>query len=578
MTLTSPSHTPKISLENDPRLKDKEWRLSHLYKIVDRDSKIITFKPNKAQTHYHKNKHKRNIILKSRRLGFTTYSAIDMLDNTLFNKNFNSIFLSYDDASAKEVFESVIMHAWNHFKLQFLYSIDTSNANMLKLDFGDKTNSLIEVKTSKRGGRTNHIHVSELGKIASKYPNKAREIFSGTIPSLVRDGFLTIESTAEGDTGEFHDLYMEAKKMLAKDPNYKFQNHEYKPFFYNWQWDEVEIGKTVQSADPFIPDMFKDYQRKHNEKAQKMPHLYRPITDIEITFWYYKYIELGSRWTLLLQEFPTTEEEAFQSSGQKLFDILNLEKQKEFFATGTKVDSWVFYKDPKPNHKYVMGVDPSEGIGSDHSAIVILDITQTIPEVVATYTNKYIAPDMLAYEIKNRGIAYNHALAIVERNNSGHATLTQLKQIYPEDLIYREEKKEKIEDQQTERLGWHTNLSTKPRMFFDLSTAINEGSLHLVSEVLYLEARGYKREALNKTKADPNVTNHFDMLTALAIAYQGRIYDDFVESTTTVTTHSFNTPSSSNQIEDLPAYLRPQNETVQTKILTPKNNYFDFLN
>ena len=528
----------------DERLLQKEWRMHNLYKIVDKYAKLVTFRPNTSQAHFLKNRHTKNIILKSRRLGFTTYSVTDMLDNTLFNRNFNSLFVSYDDPSAKKVFDEIAMLEWNHLKdIHNLWDVDMSNANTLKLDFGDMTFSSIEVKSSGRGGRYNQIHISEFGKLCAKYPAKAVEILSGTIPALTPEGILTIESTAEGDSGDFHDMYWEAAEK-SKDPNYVFGNHEYKAFFYNWQWDRDEIDK-ITTPEAQMPKDFLDYQKKHNEKAKLLPHLYKEITPIELTYWFYKYTQSGSKWNRLLQEYPTTAEEAFIHSGSKLFDQIKLEYQKQYETIPTVVGDWKYYEDPKPNHTYVIGADPAEGVGGDHSAIVILDLTPTIPKVVATYANNLIPPDILAYELKNVGQAYGYATLLVERNNTGFATLTKLKDIYPMDLIYKEEKFDREDTVQSERLGWHTNVSTKPRMFYDISTAVNEKAIEIPSSSLVYEMRMYNRDGLLKTKADPEATNHFDLLTALAIAYQGRA---FVQVTsTTVKTINLKTDPDVNQ-------------------------------
>jgi hypothetical protein len=235
---------------------------------------------------------------------------------------------------------------------------------------------------------------------------------------------------------------------------------------------------------------------------------------------------------LLLQEYPTTPEEAFVSSGSKMFDAMQLEKQKEFEQDPNVIGDWRFYEDPRPNHNYVIGADPSEGVGGDHSAAVIIDFTSSLkkPKVVATYANNKIPPDLFAYEIKNQGTAYNYALAMVERNNTGHATLTQLKQIYPVECIYKEENESREDNVQTERLGWHTNLITKPKMFYELSTAFNEVLIEVPDKSLVHEARVYDRNELGKTKADPDATNHFDKLTALAIAFQGRTQIKFLST------------------------------------------------
>ena len=46
------------------KLRNKEWRISHLYKITDKNSNKITFNRNRAQQDFQKNKTQRNIILK----------------------------------------------------------------------------------------------------------------------------------------------------------------------------------------------------------------------------------------------------------------------------------------------------------------------------------------------------------------------------------------------------------------------------------------------------------------------------------------------------------------------------------
>src|SRR3990167_3808159 len=56
--------------QDKERLFNREWRLSHLYKIRNKQGKLIKFKKNRAQDHFDKNKHTRNLIIKSRQLGF----------------------------------------------------------------------------------------------------------------------------------------------------------------------------------------------------------------------------------------------------------------------------------------------------------------------------------------------------------------------------------------------------------------------------------------------------------------------------------------------------------------------------
>ena len=98
----------------DKRLLDKEWRMSHLYKIRDKNQKLITFKHNRAQADFESKKHTRNLILKSRQLGFTTLEAIDTLDDTLFTPNQECLFIAHNLDDAKSIFRKKIRFAWEN--------------------------------------------------------------------------------------------------------------------------------------------------------------------------------------------------------------------------------------------------------------------------------------------------------------------------------------------------------------------------------------------------------------------------------------------------------------------------------
>ena len=83
------------------KLADPEWRLFSgcLYKIMvkgddkirpdgtieEADSFVLLFKPNRAQRRFIRRLWHRNLILKSRQLGFTTLIAVLWLDHALFN-------------------------------------------------------------------------------------------------------------------------------------------------------------------------------------------------------------------------------------------------------------------------------------------------------------------------------------------------------------------------------------------------------------------------------------------------------------------------------------------------------------
>lgn len=504
--------------EQKKNLISKPYRLNNLYKIINKDKQLVQFNLNPAQADFLKNREARNICLKSRQLGFTTLSIIDMLDDILWNPNFHALFLSYDDPSALDIFDTKVVLAWDHFLFKKFFQVDTDRANKIKVGFGDGTFSSISVKSSGRAGTYNRVHISEFGRICYKYPAKAYEILTGTIPSVPLGGTLDIESTAETDYGHFYDMFWEAWNRPLGRP---LRPTELKAHFYNWQWDTAEIEKITE-PDSEIPSDFRDYQKQHNEKAAKYPGKFLPINDIQLTYWFYKWIQAKRDWKFLFTNYPTTPEEAFVSSGSKLFALEKVDQLSESLQAGTDYNGWTIYDDYISGHQYAIAADPSEGVGQDSCAAVVWDFTPVRPRVVATYSNNKIAPDIFAFELKTLGARYGFCLIAVERNNHGFATLTRLKDIYPTGMIYRTIKEGGIYEKESDKYGWDTNLATKPKMFYDFSTAVNDQLIEIPDRQLLHEIRIFDRNELNAVKADPLASNHFDLLTAAVIGWQMR--------------------------------------------------------
>ena len=279
---------------SDKRLIDKEWRISNLYKIRNKTQQLVKFKRNRVQEDFKKNKWTRNIILKSRQLGFTTDEAIDSLDDALFNRNTECLLIAQNLDAGKAIFDKKIELAWKnlHPELKGLYKVDTNSAQTLKFEFGDGSFSSIAVDTSGRSGTFNRVHITEFADICKKYPNKVRDIIEGTIPAIPTNGRIDIESTSQGASGEFYEMFMQAWER--GEPKYPV---EYKSHFYNWTWDE-EVDSVIPETD--LPKAFKEYQKLNN------------LNDREISFYYQKWLSLNRDWNSLHKEYPTTPEEAFE--------------------------------------------------------------------------------------------------------------------------------------------------------------------------------------------------------------------------------------------------------------------------
>jgi hypothetical protein len=261
---------------------------------------------NKAQEHYSQNKWFRNLILKARQLGFTTYEAIDSLDDVLFTPNMDALMIAHNLEAGSSIFDKKIGFAWEKFPpaLRDLWDVDNKTTKTLKFGFQEKGFSSIAVDTSGRSGTYQRTHITELADISKKFPKKIPDIIEGTIPAVPSNGRVDIESTSQGASGEFYEMFTEAWERGEPTSNYQYKAH-----FYNWTWDYDELDKiTPIPYDQILQgDKFKEYAEKHN------------LTDIQITYYYQKWLSLNRKWNALKREYPTTPEEAFDAVSEGTF-------------------------------------------------------------------------------------------------------------------------------------------------------------------------------------------------------------------------------------------------------------------
>lgn len=268
---------------------------------------MIQFKKNRAQDHYSKNHWYRNLILKSRQLGFTTFEAIDALDDVLFTPNLDALMIAHNLEAGSAIFDKKISFAWDKLPepIKTLYGVDTKSTKTLKFDFGKRGFSSIAVDTSGRSGTYRRVHITELADIAKKYPKKIPDIIEGTIPAIPTSGRLDIESTSQGASGEFYEMF-----MAAYERGEPTQNQEYKAHFYNWTWDDEEMAKKAK------PVHFSQMEQGEKFEAYAIKHNLNPI---QITYYYQKWLSLNKKWNALKREYPTTPEEAFEAIAEGTF-------------------------------------------------------------------------------------------------------------------------------------------------------------------------------------------------------------------------------------------------------------------
>jgi hypothetical protein len=216
-------------------------------------------------------------------------------------------------------------------------------------------------------------------------------------------------------------------------------------------------------------------------------------------------------------------------STNKFFDLdrikADMENVKPPDRTSAGVKYWGKYQ---PHHRYGMGSDHSEGIGQDANTLAVFDFTKG--ELVVTYANNSIAPDLATHEFARVGGEYGNCIYAPEVNNTcGGTALATLKQLgYPN--IYQRNKEGEVKDKKTQKLGWNSNGSTKYNMYFEFRRDYNDGKMTIHDEEVLKEMRAYTNNDLQESTAGL-ITKHFDLLTAVVIAWQMHKYATQAPST-----------------------------------------------
>ncbi len=286
----------------EERIGDPLWRLNNLYSIIDKNGDKSIFKFNWAQEELYHNIWYCNIVLKARQLGISTFICLLFLDRCLFNSNCSAGIIAHTREDAEVMFRRV-KFAYDNLAPQIknLLTVNTDNARELHLSNG----STLRVGTSMRSSTLQYLHISEFGKVCAKYPDKAREIVTGSLNALAPGQYVFIESTAEGREGYFYDLCRtaEANKISGNQLTpLDFRFH----FFPWWCEESYKIDPEGAVISTHLVDYFDVLEGRLRIKINQGQRA-----------WYSKRaITQGDD---MKREFPSSSTEAFESSNEGLY-------------------------------------------------------------------------------------------------------------------------------------------------------------------------------------------------------------------------------------------------------------------
>jgi hypothetical protein len=289
---------------NHDEWADPVWRLHHLYSIVDKNGKKRPFVPNDIQRHFLENYWYLNVILKARQQGFSTLIDLMLLDQALWVPDTKCHIIAQGLNEAQGLFRTKVRFPFRNMLPGLAELFPPVRETTMEYEF--KNGSSISVGVSARSGTVQYLHVSELGKIARQFPQKAAEIQSGAFEAVGKGNFIFVESTAEGIGGLFHDMVNVAKQH--RDSSDELTEQSWKLHFYPWHGVQEYRSDAKIEIRPSEERYFTDLENLGVR------------LDSQQKAWYVQKARTYERDpNLMLQEYPSTEIEPFKASNEDKF-------------------------------------------------------------------------------------------------------------------------------------------------------------------------------------------------------------------------------------------------------------------
>lgn len=518
MRLTTKQKLKKI--RNNPKL----W-IENFVKVVDPEGNFVSFKLHEQQQELLDGLSKFTIISKARQLGMTLFSLAYCIQQACTKPNTNYLIVSYKKESSSALFErlKLMYESLPHEKFpEYFPKEKRSNRDELVLEFanGQRSRIVCTVAGNKdvgRGSTYQYILLSEL----SFYQNQEKLLLSAE-QALAKneESKVVIESTSNG-MNHFYKLVSSASKG----------NSKYKLFFFPWYSSAyMKLNKhDYNEAEKWFKADNKGSRLSKKDLEDDEKILYENGASLKQLMW--------RRWKLLdmteqefNQEYPSSWQESFVSTGNNVFDqvkvlrsmetIINPLDKKDCEGVPKELQKYInrslfIYHMPKRNKKYYAGVDTASGSGGDYSTISIFDDEG---EQVASFYNNRIPVYEFSDVLNLLGRYYNYAFLTIERNSYGKPLIERLRK----EKRYMNMYKQKIFDMGKKKLqlGFMTTNTTKEILITDFKEHFEKGLIQvhcketLEQMQIYLETNG----KMNNKKGSEN---HDDLVISSALVIQG---------------------------------------------------------
>ena len=471
----------RLGMELDSSREAQDKLIELMLKVRNKEKRIVRLRVNRAQKEYSENCSRRNIVLKARQLGITTYVAARFFLRTITQPGTVTVQVAHDQDSAEEIFK-IVHRFYDYLPKKIREGALVKSRSSARAMAFPRLDSEYRVATAAdanagRGMTIHNLHCSEV----ARWPRDAAETLASLRAAVPENGEIVLESTPNGAGGVFYEEWQRAAET------------GYTRHFFPWWYDAAYVLKDGSEVGALSEEELA-LVRDAGLSAQQLAWRRQNRANMR---------------QLAAQEFAEDATSCFLASGECVFDLEAIQRASDAADNPFEVRDngrLEIYLPAQQGRKYVIGADPAGG-GSegDYSCATVIDRKTGLQ---CAELHGHFPPREFAARLIELGESYNEALLIVEKNNHGHGVLAHL-QGHGYARIYKD--------------GWLTSAVTRPTMIENLAEVLVAQPESLRSARLLHELRTFVRWPDGSAAAAQGT--HDDCVMAIAIALAGRRED-----------------------------------------------------
>ena len=451
------------------------WLAQTLLRVRDRHGVERPLVANVVQRAFEARRGQRNVVLKARQMGMTTWVAGRFFLKTITRPGVLTVQTAQTREAAEGIFR-MVQRFWEALPEELREGplrLSRLNAGQMRFERIDSEFRVLSAgdENAGRGLTMQQLHCSEL----SRWPGDAAMTLAGLRAALAPGGEMVMESTPNGAYGCFYDEWQSAEEKSVV-------RH-----FFPW-WME---GEYVGDAPGEMTADERVLMTTHGLSAEQIG--FRRMLEREYR---------GVRG----QEFAEDAQSCFRATGDCCFDLDAIDRRLGQVGApvevrhGGTLEVWL---PPVGGRDYLLAVDTAGG-GADGDYAVV-QVLERETGLQCAELRRHVGVRELARVTAALAREYCGAMVVVERNNHGAAVLAYLESEERYSRLY----------EQAGMPGWLTTAASKPRMISRLGGLLAKEPWLFSSKRLLTECRTFVTLAGGRMGAAAGA--HDDCVMAMAI-------------------------------------------------------------